>query len=445
MCPRLTPPMPNRRRTLSLIVLVASWGAGAAAQAGVPWHTNLAGAKAAALVSQRPVLVVFTAAWSEASVNLEASALGSDEAVALLTACFEPVQIDVDADPALARTMGVAHLPGACVIDQDDRVVSRFDIPATPAAFVAAAGRAAQQAAASSRAIVAANPAPPATAASPAPPGPETPVEQPAPLASVPPATRDVALAEPAPGWPAQRVTRPLTLEPQPSGPSTTAAVVPPASAGAAPAAALATAPSSGPWLGQPAAPPPATQPPSKSQSRMPAWDAMSKSIVGLFKRPAGTATAPGGKRADDAAPAPATAMPEPIAVAGTDAERMPVGLDGFCPVTLIDKGVWAEGRAQWGVRHRGRTYLFTGPSEQQAFLAAPDRYAPGLSGDDPVLALDSGRQVPGQRRYGVTYQSRMYLFSSPDTRATFAADPQRYTTRVTIAEQTTGERSVTR
>lgn len=445
MSPRFILPTPHRRRTLSLIVLVASCAAGAAAQADVPWHTNLAGAKAAALVSQRPVLVVFTAAWSEASVNLEATALGSDEAVALLTACFEPVQIDVDADPALARTMGVAHLPGACVIDQDDRVVSRFDIPATPAAFVAAAGRAAQQAAASSRATVSTTPA---NAVSPGPARPETAAEQPDPVASAPPEARDAALAEQAPGWPAQRVTRPLTLDPQPAAPPTTAAVAPSASAVAAPAAAQATAPPGGPWLGQPAAPPPATQPPSKSQSRMPAWDAMQKSIVGLFRRPAGTATASGAKRADEAAPAPATvatATPEPIAIAGTDAERMPVGLDGFCPVTLIDKGVWAEGRAQWGVRHRGRTYLFTGPGEQQAFLAAPDRYAPGLSGDDPVLALDSGRQVPGQRRYGVTYQSRMYLFSSPDTRATFAADPQRYTTRVTIAEQATGERSVTR
>ena len=116
----------------------------------------------------------------------------------------------------------------------------------------------------------------------------------------------------------------------------------------------------------------------------------------------------------------------------------MPLGLEGFCPVSLVDKGTWVEGRAQWGVRHRGRTYLFAGAEQQRAFLADPDRYAPALSGDDPVLACDSGRQVAGQRRYGVSYQSRTYLFSSPETRATFAANPQRYTTRVTIAERPT-------
>ena len=82
---------------------------------------------------------------------------------------------------------------------------------------------------------------------------------------------------------------------------------------------------------------------------------------------------------------------------------------------------------------------------QQQAFLAAPDRYAPALSGDDPVLACDSGKQVAGQRRFGVSYQSRTYLFSSPETRTAFAANPQRYTARVVIAERPTTPGAVTR
>lgn len=114
----------------------------------------------------------------------------------------------------------------------------------------------------------------------------------------------------------------------------------------------------------------------------------------------------------------------------------MPLGLEGYCPVTLAEKGSWVEGRAQWGARHRGRTYLFAGEPQQRAFLADPDRYAPALSGDDPVMAFDSGKSVPGQRRYGVTYQSRIYLFSTPETRTAFSSDPQRYTGRVAMAEQ---------
>ena len=101
----------------SLIAFLAWESIGAAlVHASVPWHVDLAQAKAASLVSHRPVLVVFTAQWSEASTNLEKTSLASDEAIALVTACFEPVRIDVDADAEITRRMGISHLPTACVI-----------------------------------------------------------------------------------------------------------------------------------------------------------------------------------------------------------------------------------------------------------------------------------------------------------------------------------------
>jgi YHS domain-containing protein len=134
--------------------------------------------------------------------------------------------------------------------------------------------------------------------------------------------------------------------------------------------------------------------------------------------------------------PSAASEMPS-TGIAGSEpGGSMPVGLEGYCAVSLVDKRLWVEGRAKWGVRHRGRTYLFAGPEEQKAFLATPDRYAPGLAGDDPVLATDLGRKVPGQRQYGVSYRSKVYLFSSPDTKAAFEANPQKYSQRVQVAEQ---------
>jgi len=145
--------------------------------------------------------------------------------------------------------------------------------------------------------------------------------------------------------------------------------------------------------------------------------------------KPAQGSTSTAAKAAAQAAAAPATPT-EPDAYGS-----MPVGLEGYCPVTLAERGVWVEGRAQWGVRHRGRTYLFASAEQQKAFIADPDRYAPALSGDDPVLAFDAGKSTPGQRRYGVTYQSRTYLFSSTETRDAFAANPQRYTSGAMVAE----------
>jgi YHS domain-containing protein len=140
---------------------------------------------------------------------------------------------------------------------------------------------------------------------------------------------------------------------------------------------------------------------------------------------------APGATPATTASAAVPAAAPQAADPYGS----MPVGLEGYCPVTLAEKGQWTEGRAQWGARHRGRTYLFASEEQQRAFLADPDRYAPALSGDDPVLACDKGTSTPGQRRYGVTYQSRMYLFSTPETRSQFAANPNRYVGRVALAE----------
>ena len=155
---------------------------------------------------------------------------------------------------------------------------------------------------------------------------------------------------------------------------------------------------------------------------------------VAAYGTPAGT---PAGAAVDGLAKSANASAPDAHA-------SMPLGLEGYCPVTVAERGVWTEGRPQWGARHRGRTYLFAGPEQQQAFLADPDRYAPALSGDDPVLALESGRSTPGQRCFGVTYQSRMYLFATPETRTAFSSNPSRYTGRVAMAEQLPGGMAAT-
>jgi protein disulfide-isomerase len=130
--------------------------------------------------------------------------------------------------------------------------------------------------------------------------------------------------------------------------------------------------------------------------------------------------------------PAPAAAPAGPPALPpGTP----PLGLEGFCPVQLTHamkqaepNRRWTRGDVRWGAIHRGRLYLFAGSNEQAAFLADPDRFAPVCSGDDPVLALDQGRQVPGKREFGVLYNGRFYLFAGESTLNQFAKNPERYT-----------------
>jgi len=109
-----------------------------------------------------------------------------------------------------------------------------------------------------------------------------------------------------------------------------------------------------------------------------------------------------------------------------------PLGLDGYCPVQLIDdmlrsKYQWTLGDRRWGAIHRGRTYLFCSQEHQRRFLADPDRYAPVFSGNDIVLALDGHQTIVGHREHGVLYDSRIYLFADEASLEKFSKAPNRY------------------
>ena len=601
-------PMPISSRTcrllatLAVLALSPAWTA--VASAAVPWHQDLATARRASEASHRPVLAIFTASWSSASATLDRTTLASDEAVALITACFEPVCVDVDTNPEATRRLGITKVPTACIVTADDRLLSKFELPETPAGFVAAAARAAQEAAFASAARSSEQGSPSETSVSlrefadmPAsgsgalpsfgsggtrvaravtstdihgtvPPGgkainavaakvrmlsdfasddaapasgPEsaiaasfrdtttreatirdaaisphtappvaapvmTPVAAPvmAPAAASPATVVTAAVPGAVATSPSMPEAAPVTVNVAPQVATTpiaadsafgrTTAQSPLAidPAPASPAAPSHAAARSAPWLGLP--PQNQTATAAKPEAAVAAIPAASATGIatasGTQSLPDGRAVAaqqaptdprpatPEQPTADGSATPlaetkpqkptatssflaalqkpfslfskPAAAKPSPssansAATASTQAPAtptepdtygsMPVGLEGYCPVTLAERGAWVEGRAQWGARHRGRTYLFASAEQQKAFLADPDRYAPALSGDDPVLAFDGGKSTPGQRRYGVTYQSRTYLFSSTETRDAFAANPQRYTSGAMVAE----------
>ena len=480
--------LPPLGRALTAVAVVAM--AMGAARAELAWHADLDAARAASRESGKPVLAVFEASWDAAAADPQTDVLASPEVEAVVGACFEPVRLDVDQHGDLARDLAVEHVPAARVLDRDAKLLASFDCPATPSEFVAAAARAAQVAAGSAphaAVDVATNafgpggraehetasavsakvrqlssfadgeastpsPAPATVAAAAAPPVAvgsrySEPPAAPA-LSTAPPPWRNAA---PAPAESAATPVQPAappapavqpSLDPKPAAPTSWLAGTQPTPApGSAPVAGSASAPVAAPPDAAAAAAPgttaatPAAPEAEKPESSFWAtlqkpWSIFSKSSTKpTTEPPAPPPTMPAARPQW-----PALARPEqPVDQYGP----MPLGLEGYCPVTVVERGSWVEGRPQWGVRHRGRTYLFAGPEQQQAFMADPDRYAPALSGDDPVLAFERGRSEPGRRAYGVSYQSRMYLFSSPETRASFTADPDRYTARVMIAEGT--------
>jgi thiol-disulfide isomerase/thioredoxin/YHS domain-containing protein len=117
-----------------------------------------------------------------------------------------------------------------------------------------------------------------------------------------------------------------------------------------------------------------------------------------------------------------------PPAQADTRAASPPTpGLEGYCPVTLAEQEQWVKGDPRWGVVHRGRVYLFAGPEQQQRFLKDFDRYAPVLSGYDPVLYAERGELADGKRAHGIFYRDRVYLFADETTLQRFWEAPERF------------------
>jgi YHS domain-containing protein len=279
----------------------------APASSTVSWHRDIATAKAAAAASGRQMLVIFTASWNEPSSRFEAALTRSLEATTLLSACFEPIRINVSDDPWTTRRMGVSNVPAACIIDEQEKVLVRFDCPAAAENFVAAVCKASREAAVAS-----------------------------------------LARIEPSPG------DLPATF-----GGTTT--------------------------------------PPTET---------------GVIEPPVVAATTE-----------PTDVMP---------VEQL--GLEGYCPVSVVTQESWVPGDPEITFSHRGRTYRFAGEAEKRAFEANPDWYAPAFSGDDAVLASRQGLVVSGKRAYSAAYKSRLYLFNSPDTRSAFVANPETYIRRTQIA-----------
>lgn len=446
-------------RCLPWVVVVCGMLGSTAAQAqdALEWTTDLPAARRTAAASRRLVLMHFWGTWCPPCMKMETEVFTKPGLGGAIHPYFVPVKVQVEEgmNDELVKQYGVDGFPCDIVTTADGQVVARSKGFKAPADYLAMLNQAAQTALsgaapAPSTAAPAAAPAvgattnagglgaataatgrvlptsgavatPPAatTAAAPQPRAPSDDrysyYNQDRNGAAMPPRVNYGAAAptvQPQPGpMPAvvapalPAITTPNPPAPTPVAPfgtlpSYVTPVAPPAAAAVGPVAATPAAPVGAPLVVTPTAP-------------------MAQPAPASNPAPAGAATATA-----ESAPATPGTMRIPQG-------SPPLALDGYCPVTVTEKMVWKRGDARFGVIHRGRTYLFADATEQTKFLADPDRFAPIISGNDPVAALEQGVAVPGRRELGMMCENRMILFSTKANYDKFSADSKRYTAQI--------------
>jgi YHS domain-containing protein/thiol-disulfide isomerase/thioredoxin len=451
--------------TLGLF-LAAAMASAALAQEGIRWQHDIEAAKVAAKQTNRLVLVHVWGDSCGPCRALEHNVFNQPGVAGAIEQQFVPVKINANEYPATAQGFGITRIPTDVIITPEGQLIGKMISPATPSAYVAElsqvagqyraqSGKAYQVATASAPSPKVLNPAyadlsigAPTLNQGPPNPSPMSAnqVMPPAdsntryqqlqtgsvPLnSSQPPATNTTS--NPYGGLPASppAAPQPTTM----ANPDVDNRYAMPAPAGSQqispPAQAL------NPYMPTSAPPTPTAPPaaaPTMSQYFAPpvtGYESQPQpSAVGTIPpnltAPAsgmGGAAAPGATQPSPAQPTAASAAPAAQLPAGSP----PLGFDGFCPVSMRTAWKWVPGDAKFGAIHRGRTYLFAGPQEQQQFLANPDYYAPALAGVDPVMAIDHKQSVPGLREHSLDYDNQFYLFSSEATLQQFTANPKRY------------------
>jgi YHS domain-containing protein/thiol-disulfide isomerase/thioredoxin len=473
-----------------LVMAAAAFG-----QDKMPWQPNLETAQRMAAETNRLVLIHFWAPWCRPCVRLEQEVFSNAETAKGLEANFVMVKLNADEAPGTARLYGVSSLPTDVITTPAGRMVSQIQSPPSVAQYVTQMNQAAEGHRSLARkpdrpsvqqpapplgsgasygpqyapgAMPTAGPPPayqPPTSPQQAPPGndgyaeyfpqqqsqaPQTnsqygqvaptqahsavpgaaptptspnPVDPyAAPVASQSPPANPYAAPAASQSPPANPYAAPAASQPPPANPYAGPAASQPLAADPYAAPAPAQSPAVNPYA---ASPPPAQQPPAAVYSAAPP-----------SAQPPAAAIGQAPYNSQQLATAPALSQPPnaPQLPPGCP----PLGLDGNCPVTLVERKRWVAGQPAYGAVHRGRTYLFLGPQEKEKFLADPDRYSPVLSGIDPVLAFDKQVAVPGRREFGVFgADGQVYLFADENSRARFEANEQAYASRARQATQT--------
>jgi YHS domain-containing protein len=107
--------------------------------------------------------------------------------------------------------------------------------------------------------------------------------------------------------------------------------------------------------------------------------------------------------------------------------EKPRIGLEGYCPVCILDANKWAKGSPEHQATYDGVTYYFPEEAIKQKFLANPAKYVPALGGDCIVCYAKLGKRVPGNVNHSARHDNRLFLFPGAEQQQAFLSNPKAY------------------
>ena len=118
----------------------------------------------------------------------------------------------------------------------------------------------------------------------------------------------------------------------------------------------------------------------------------------------------------------------------GSTSRSASIGLEGYCPVCVINSKQWVKGNPNIQASYDGKTYYFPSEEQRQVFLADPAKYIPVLGGDCSVCLVKLNKRVPGSIHHSALSNNRLYLFPSDKQKQMFVDNAGMYN-KVDIAE----------
>ncbi|MEM9367985.1 MAG: hypothetical protein AAGD07_18485 [Planctomycetota bacterium] len=102
-------------------------------------------------------------------------------------------------------------------------------------------------------------------------------------------------------------------------------------------------------------------------------------------------------------------------------------GLDGYCPVCVVEARKWEKGRPDIHSTFDNVTYYFPNQAIRAKFDANPQKYVPALNGDCIVCYEKAGKRIAGSVKHAAIHRDRLYLFPGEGEKQAFLKEPAAY------------------